>query len=249
MKKTAFYVDLCSVGLFSVLWVTQFSRLFKSSMALESAFPALFLACVVSYLLADFLSGVLHWLIDRYGSIRIPFLGPYVILAFRAHHLFPKDMTKLPFLSTVGSSSLILGVFLFFVSLYQPAEPTVFSVFLIATALAVSTFLAITNLVHKWSHSDHVPAVARFLQKYRIILSPEHHKTHHTAPFETHYCILTGHSNRFLQKIRFFETLEKILFSWFGLKAGDYDLNELKVTYKELMENYFSQAESSKNIS
>ena len=44
-----------------------------------------------------------------------------------------------------------------------------------------------------------------------LILSPEHHKTHHTAPFETYYCITHGMLNPLLARARFFRRAEKLV--------------------------------------
>ncbi len=49
-----------------------------------------------------------------------------------------------------------------------------------------------TNQFHKWAHSDDPPRAVRALQRWRLILSPARHDAHHTAPFDTFFCITTG---------------------------------------------------------
>jgi hypothetical protein len=41
-----------------------------------------------------------------------------------------------------------------------------------------------------------------------LILPPEHHAIHHSAPFTSHYSITTGWMNRPLAVIRFYRALE-----------------------------------------
>jgi plasmanylethanolamine desaturase len=44
-----------------------------------------------------------------------------------------------------------------------------------------------------------------------LILPPEHHRIHHTAPFNKYYCITVGWLNKPLAMIAFFPTLERIV--------------------------------------
>jgi sterol desaturase/sphingolipid hydroxylase (fatty acid hydroxylase superfamily) len=68
-----------------------------------------------------------------------------------------------------------------------------------------------TNQFHKWAHQDAPPRIVRVLQRARIILSPEHHRVHHTAPFESSYAITNGWLNPLLNRTRFFRLLEGAL--------------------------------------
>ena len=48
----------------------------------------------------------------------------------------------------------------------------------------------------------------RLLQRAGLILSPEHHVVHHTAPRDKYYCITVGWMNPLLDKIHFFRFCE-----------------------------------------
>jgi hypothetical protein len=63
------------------------------------------------------------------------------------------------------------------------------------------------------------PRIVRTLQRLRIILSPERHRTHHTAPFESSYAITNGWLNLLLNRTRFFRRLERVLCA-FGVRAS-----------------------------
>ena len=68
-----------------------------------------------------------------------------------------------------------------------------------------------TNLFHKWAHQEAPLWIVNLLQRSRIILSPEHHRVHHTAPFELSYTITNGRLNPLLNRTRFFRRLEGAL--------------------------------------
>lgn len=78
----------------------------------------------------------------------------------------------------------------------------------------------ISQELHKFSHMKQVPDWVRFLQDRGVILSRKEHGLHHLAPYEAHYCILTGACNAFLDKIKFFRYLEYLVFQITGNKPN-----------------------------
>lgn len=159
------------------------------------------------YFAADFISGCVHWAGDVLGSESMPLLGAHFIKPFRSHHLDQKDITRHDFIETNGNNCIVSVLGLFPVVIWMPSQPSFFFYF---AALMSSTALCTfgTNQFHKWAHADEVGPVVAALQRTGLILSPDHHRIHHTAPHDTYYCITHGMLNPLLARIRFFRVLE-----------------------------------------
>ena len=163
-------------------------------------------AAFVGYLAADFVSGMVHWAGDRWGTEETFMLGPTIVKPFREHHVDQKAITRHGFVETNGNNCMGTTVILVF-SLVLPEEGLV-GVFCRVAAVALSFGLFATNQFHKWSHLDDPALTIRVLQRFHLILPAEHHAIHHRAPFDRDYCITTGWMNPFLRRVRFFERLE-----------------------------------------
>ena len=187
-----------------VLWNFQFSFL-----------PYLFLAFFFALLTVDFLSGFIHWAADTWGTVELPIVGKSIIQSFRLHHSDQKGITRHNFLETNGDVAIvavIVQVFGFFL-----LQSFAFHYFILCYFAFLTTVGQMTNQIHKWAHQDKAPKFISFLQRYHLILSPEHHGTHHTAPHENYYCITFGWLNPFFTAIGFFPFLEKIISFFIGL--------------------------------
>lgn len=173
-------------------------------------------AALAGYVLADFVSGLVHWLADRFGSPDTPLIGAAFIRPFREHHVDPEAITRHDFIETNGNNCLVSAPLLACAFLFVDVYPGQFlRLFMVGLVLFLSFFVFATNQFHKWAHMARPPAVARVLQRIHLILRKSHHQIHHLSPFNTHYCITTGWFNVPLRKLRVFETLEAIL------RAGD----------------------------
>ena len=157
--------------------------------------PFLFLAAGAGYALADVASGLTHWFCDTFFREDTPGIGPVLILPFREHHRDPTAMTRHGFLELTGNSCLgvtpILGL-----AVWRPWSP-IFDAGLIAFALALFG----TNLFHKWAHSEKVPRVVGWLQRWHLILNPARHQVHHTPPNTSAFCVTNGWMNVLLDRI------------------------------------------------
>ena len=165
----------------------------------------------LAYLVADFLSGFVHFLADNFGSYETPILGPNFIEPFREHHVDPKGIVGHDFVDANGNNSLASLPFMPAVLVFVPLETSyygyLFGIFFLFLCLAA--FL--TNQFHKWAHMDVPPAFVGGLQARGVILSREHHDIHHESPYDTYYCITAGFWNPLLDRIRFFERAERLI--------------------------------------
>jgi hypothetical protein len=165
--------------------------------------------CLVGYVLSDWLSGMVHWAGDRWGNEHTFMLGPTIVKPFRLHHSDQKDITRHGFVQTNANNCMGTTVLLVF-SLLLPDSGMV-GMFLRVVAVSMSLGLVGTNQFHKWAHLDDPPAPIRLLQRLHLILPPDHHRIHHTAPYDRYYCITTGWLNPLLFRLGYFAFLERSL--------------------------------------
>jgi plasmanylethanolamine desaturase len=171
-------VEISAVVLFFALLACSVPRLSVHSLPL---------ALIGGWLLADLLSGLVHWALDTYGSVRTPIVGPALIRPFREHHADPQGMTRHDFFEVNGASCLgCLPLLLvsFFVDGFVHA-------LLAFTCLGV----LFTNQCHKWAHMEELPAFVRVLQSLRLVLRADEHRLHHTPPYNSHFCTANGWLN------------------------------------------------------
>lgn len=174
-------------------------------------------ALLVGLLASDFTSGFVHWLFDTWGSLETPILGALAIRTFREHHVAPQAITSHDFVETNGHNIALTVIWSSAgLALIDPARATSLDVFLGKALLFATFFTGITSQIHKWAHTERPPRAVAFLQRNRLILSPEHHSHHHLAPHKRNYCITTGWLNGPLHAIRFFESMEGAVFALTG---------------------------------
>jgi hypothetical protein len=164
---------------------------------------------VLGVVSADFASGTLHWLCDRFFCAETPFLGRALIRPFREHHVDPGDIARhgllelhgnscIPVIAAFGCASLLPG---------SSADPV-----RLAFDLWLGSFLAAslaTNQFHMWAHAPAVPTGVRWLQRSGLILSAERHQRHHRGGFDRSYCMTSGVLNPWLDRVDFFGQLER----------------------------------------
>jgi hypothetical protein len=208
------YIEGISVIAFVILAYHQTKVSVESvSMLYGQGYSSALIAVVLGlillamYVLADFVSGVVHCAADNFGSPSTPFFGIALISPFREHHRDPDGITKHDFLETNGNSCLVcLAPLAIWLAVSLPGWPLV-DLGLRFAVLTFCLFILTTNQFHKWSHTIAPPAFVRWLQKHSIILNPLVHKVHHTQPFDRYYCITNGWLNPMLDRLKFFEAL------------------------------------------
>jgi hypothetical protein len=168
---------------------------------------------LMGYFAADFVSGLVHWFCDTWGSPEWPVVGPVFIRTFREHHVDPASITRHDFIETNGASCMAVlpavlpGVF------FHP-DPTSTTQVLIAGALATFCLLIpFTTQTHKWAHMpiEQVSLLGRILIKSGILLNAVEHDRHHHAPYLVAYCITSGRCNKLLDRTGFWRIAEKII--------------------------------------
>jgi sterol desaturase/sphingolipid hydroxylase (fatty acid hydroxylase superfamily) len=144
---------------------------------------------VLAYVLADFVNGLIHMVMDNtadYTSV----IGP-LVAAFHRHHHVPKyrDRPVLIVLLAENSMKNWLAVYMLgLVAVLGFLPPA-----LAFTLLAFSLLSSVAELSHYLCHNS-THRFVRALQSARILLHPNHHRMHHEAD-NTHYAFLNGMTN------------------------------------------------------
>ena len=175
-------VETAALGLFLAL-------LGLSLQQMEVPYWSIPFALLIAWLLADLISGLVHWALDSFGSVRTPVIGPAFIRPFREHHAEPDAMTRHDFIEVNGASCL--GCLpLLLLSLYLDG-------FLHALVLFTCLGILLTNQCHKWAHvpAAENPFLVGKLQRLGIVLRPAEHLKHHTPPYDSNFCTASGWLN------------------------------------------------------
>lgn len=199
-------LDVGSVVLFLIGVVLVAARLPNASIIMIGS------AVIAGYVLADFVSGFVHFLGDTVGSETTPILSEF-IQPFREHHVDQTAITRHDFFVTNGHNCLVSLPFLAVMAFVVP--DTLLSNQLFAWIYFAFFFLILsvfaTNQIHKWSHQDQPVKIVQLLQRTGLILTPARHRLHHTAPFDSHFCITTAWLNSPLERVGFFRRLARLL--------------------------------------
>lgn len=166
------------------------------------------------YFLLDFLTGVVHFWMDRYGREDMPLLGKAIIEINTWHHENPRRMTTRSYWYLCKSGWIGVGAMWL-------------AVFLLTGGLSWQwLFLGLlganANIVHQWAHKfpNEKPAVVTWLQRMRLIQRPLDHAKHHTKPETRAYCTYTPWLNPVLDGIGFWVGIENF-FSLLGVHTTD----------------------------
>ena len=168
---------------------------------------AYFFSGVIGWLCADLLSGVVHFLADRFGSEKTPIVGATLIGPFRHHHERPQAMAEHGFLEKNGNSALVAVLLLLWVPWVPLQSHFVWWAALLCTS--VSLWVAGTNQIHAWAHQPERPRLVNLLQRWGVFISPQHHELHHQSATSTsgsraqnaYYCITSGVFDRLLNSV------------------------------------------------
>jgi plasmanylethanolamine desaturase len=163
-----------------------------------------------SVLVADFLSGLFHWLEDAYGRESWPITGRLVTQPNILHHHEPRYFTRYGWFE---SSWILLCLGLVVLTVAWLLGALTWQVWLVVV-LGINA-----NQVHKWAHrtpKENGPFVS-LLQRVGLLQTVRHHARHHTDPKNSHYCVLINLVNPLVDGIRFWDGLEWVIWRIFGV--------------------------------
>ncbi|MGZ4680352.1 MAG: fatty acid desaturase CarF family protein [Ilumatobacteraceae bacterium] len=153
---------------------------------------------VVAYGVADLASGVVHFLLDNFGSPDTPVIGQKFVKPFRDHHDDPMAMTRGDFIAVNADNVFIcLPVIIPTVLFLEPHHHPYSGVFIVGLVAGV----IMTNQLHKWAHMPVVPRVVAAAQRTGIVLSKQHHSVHHSGEYDRNYCITWGRLDTVLNRL------------------------------------------------
>ncbi|MDA9774439.1 fatty acid desaturase family protein, partial [Saprospiraceae bacterium] len=167
------------------------------------------LKLVILVLLADLITGFVHFLLDQYGSPDSRFFKNAIKINL-SHHDNPRLMLERTYWELTKDSWKIAFT-------VMPISILLFGFhWELAFLLVVG---ANTNIIHRWSHSKKTekPRFVTFLQQIRVFQGKHQHSQHHKRPFDTYFCIITNFWNPILERIYFWEGVIRF-FKLFGIK-------------------------------
>lgn len=204
-------LDRVAVVLFLAIWTWALLRLAPSFLHSEARWPIL-LGVFVGYVLADFFSGAVHWIADRFFAPTTWLIGPLLIAPFRDHHADANEIARHDFFEISGNNALVslpLAVAICFLPLPTAESSSPVGLALVhGLGLGLTLAVFLTNQLHGWAHQATPPAPIRRLQRWGWILSRERHDLHHRH-HDRAYCVTSGWLNPLLDRIHFFPGLER----------------------------------------
>jgi hypothetical protein len=164
----------------------------------------------LSILISDLITGAVHWWEDAFGNPNWKYFGKLIVVPNLEHHQYPRKFIKGTFFNRVKLSfyfAIGIGVIFYFTGLLN--YYTSFTLL----------YASIANECHAISHRTDAEngKLICWLQKIGLIQSKRMHGLHHSAPYDCNYCVQTNYLNPILNKIKFWESLEKSI-SLFGIK-------------------------------
>ena len=157
----------------------------------------------------DFVSGLIHWAEDTFGSTSTPIYGKWIVEPNTLHHEQPAAFISKTWWQSSWDLSLVSGLIVLVFYLYDH----------LSWHVVLFPFLgANANQLHKYAHMSpvHVPVFVRFFQHIGLLQKAKHHALHHQGQKNSAYCVITPYLNPVLDYIYFWRFLENITVPIFG---------------------------------
>lgn len=164
------------------------------------------------WLLADFITGTIHWWEDTYGNPNWPIIGKYVIAPNLEHHGNPRSMLKGSYFSRINTSMFTGAIIVLVLWALGWHSWRMILCILFATQ---------GNEIHAMGHrSDKENGkFVMALQKIGLVQRRRTHGWHHKAPYETNFCVMTEFVNPILNRINFWRKTEWLILTIFRIKV------------------------------
>ncbi|MEZ4215359.1 MAG: fatty acid desaturase CarF family protein [Myxococcota bacterium] len=191
---------------FALAWSWLALRCARAASPAELATTAAVLV-LPALVAADFAAGLLHWFADTFFDRATPLLGPTLIRAFRDHHRDPGAIARRGLVEVSGQNCFACVLLIAPAFAFAPSSPPARAA--IVGALLFTLAIALTNLFHRWAHAERAPRTVAALQRIGLVLAPARHAEHHAGAHRRGYCVTTGWLNGPLDRLRFFDGLER----------------------------------------
>jgi plasmanylethanolamine desaturase len=156
----------------------------------------------VSLLVADFITGLMHWAEDTWlRPGKSPLLDRFIVNDNIDHHRYPGKIRAGAYWAT-NRVCIVLAI-------VAAAALALFRVHMWELYFVLA-LLSQSNQIHMWAHSSRPPAVVKALQRICMLQSTAHHAEHHKRPYASRFCTMTGFLNPVLDRIRFWRALERL---------------------------------------
>ena len=169
------------------------------------------LCLIAAYFLADFISGVYHWIEQRFFGEKWPIIGRWIDKPNGTHHDDPAAFLHQSYWARNWISmiaALVVGVLLALCG----------APWWVLLGVAISSQ---ANEVHAWAHRKAPCRAVRGLQEFGLLQSPRHHAGHHKPPHTVRFCVITDWINPVLDGLRIWRALEWLAGQLFGLEVYD----------------------------
>lgn len=195
---------------FSCVFLLYISFEYKNEY--DISFFTMFLTCMVSLYVTDFVGAIIHYYLDNYkGNHK---MIKFIARDFQRHHEHPSKIANFEIYGLLNQVSILafLPFFCFVVNMclkYNNVTHYVIQlgIFMQIIVFGVGIFSQVPHvLTHKMnilSKKERNTFTFRFiymLQEYHIILNPKNHKTHHNG-FDKNYSVFNGWSTSLVNKI------------------------------------------------
>jgi plasmanylethanolamine desaturase len=160
-----------------------------------------------SIVLADLVSGVVHWAEDTYArhepGRRVELINR-IALDNEIHHKRPRDFLQRSWWASSWDLLLIGALILAAAQALDGLSPAV----VLFVVLSVNA-----NQMHKWAHRNprENPLGVTLMQRLHLLQTPRHHGQHHRGEKNSHYCVVTNFVNPLLEEVNFWRRLERAI--------------------------------------